>query len=245
MAIDMTAAHSRRALLAAAFGTGLATLGAALGRPQASRAANGDAVTVGGSFGGTAATTISRSGATTFNQPTIQGSSDGGTGVTGSSSTNLGVYGFSGSGIGVVGETSSGDGVVGETHGSSGTGVRGFATNSSGPTYGVQGSVSSPNGIAGYFEAPSAGTALQAVGKAKFSRSGRANVPAGKSYVDVSPIGGLGGSPNILATLQKKRSGVWVIAVRRNYPSNGKARIYLNKVASTTSSTPLAWFAFD
>jgi hypothetical protein len=35
--------------------------------------------------------------------------------------------------------------------------------------------------------------------------------------------------------------GVYVAAVRPNYPVTGKARIYLNKVASTTASTAVGW----
>jgi hypothetical protein len=48
----------------------------------------------------------------------------------------------------------------------------------------------------------------------------------------------------VLATIQTYRSGVTVAVsgVRLNYPSTGKARIYLTKIASSTSSTPVAWF---
>jgi hypothetical protein len=55
--------------------------------------------------------------------------------------------------------------------------------------------------------------------------------------------GGLSSTASLLATIQMYRAGVWVMGVRTNYPSAGKARIYLNKVASTTSTTPVAWFA--
>jgi hypothetical protein len=84
--------------------------------------------------------------------------------------------------------------------------------------------------------------ALRVQGKAAFSRSGRATVPAGKLTVDVTVPGGLDGSPNILATLQLLRPGVYVAAVRPNFPSAGIARVYLNKVASPTAVTPVAWF---
>ena len=57
-------------------------------------------------------------------------------------------------------------------------------------------------------------------------------------------MGGLPSGSGIVATLQTYRSGVYVAAVRLNYPVAGKARIQLNKVASTTSSTAVAWFAF-
>jgi hypothetical protein len=33
-----------------------------------------------------------------------------------------------------------------------------------------------------------------------------------------------------------------VTACRKDYPTSGKVRIHLNKVASTTSTTSVAWF---
>ena len=86
------APYSRRAMLLGTVGGLVALAAPNLGRPEAARAANGDAVTVGGSFSGTAATAISRTGATNFTHSTIHGTSDGGTGVGGSSSTSLGVW---------------------------------------------------------------------------------------------------------------------------------------------------------
>ena len=79
-------------------------------------------------------------------------------------------------------------------------------------------------------------------GRTTFHRSGRVNVPANRSYVDVTVPGGLASTAAVLATLQAFRSGVWVMSARVNYPTAGKVRINLNKVASTTASTPLAWF---
>ena len=124
----------------------------------------------------------------------------------------IGVFGTGGS-TAVKGGSYSGLGVLGSSH--SGTGVQAETD---------------------------IGTALRVLGPAVFERSGRVNVAAGKQHVDITPAGGLGSSASILATLQTYKSGVWVAGVRRNYPSTGKARIYLNKVASTSSSTPVAWF---
>jgi hypothetical protein len=47
----------------------------------------------------------------------------------------------------------------------------------------------------------------------------------------------------LMATIQTYRSGiaVAVAGVRLNYPSAGKARIYLTRVPSTTSTTPIGW----
>lgn len=230
---------SRRAMLLGTVGGLVALAAPALGRPQAARAANGDAVTVGNSFSGTAATTISRTGATFFTHYTIQGSSDGGTGVAGSSSTNLGVYGWSGSGTGVVGETTSGTGVVGESHGTSGVGVIGFADASSGPTYGVKGSVNSPSGVGGYFTAPAAGVALQANGRVKFSRSGKTLITAGHSKKTIS-LAGVTSSSLIFAVLRSNRSGRWVRAV---VPATGSFTVYLN--TSLGSNTYVVWFVLN
>jgi hypothetical protein len=86
-----------------------------------------------------------------------------------------------------------------------------------------------------------AGHALHVDGRAWFSRSGRASVAAGRSYVDVSVSGALDKDASVLAVLQSRRTGVYVAGVRKNYPTAGKARIFLNKVASTSSSTVVAW----
>ena len=90
-----------------------------------------------------------------------------------------------------------------------------------------------------------AGTALQVAGRATFSRSGRATVLKGKSYVDIVVAGGLTSHSMVHATLQVYRTGVAVAAARINYPSAGKARIYLTKVASTTASTSVGWFVAE
>ena len=86
-----------------------------------------------------------------------------------------------------------------------------------------------------------AGLALAVDGKATFSRSGKATIPAGADHidVDVKPLGGLGGTPLCFANLQTRRAGVHVEAVRPNVPSFGKLRIYLNK--AVTASTAVAW----
>jgi hypothetical protein len=127
-----------------------------------------------------------------------------------------GVYGFcahDASATGVAGETTVGVGTLGIA--TSGVGVKAIATT---------------------------GAALNVSGRAVFSRSGRVFLPANATYVDVTVPGGLSGSPNVLATLQIKRGGVHVLAARPNYPSAGKVRIYVSAVASTASSTPIAWF---
>jgi len=156
-------------------------------------------------------------GQTTGNSTGVLGSSGGLSDGIPTAPDKTGVYGYAaqdGAARGVFGQSTSGQGVHGEA--TSGTGV--------------------------YASAAANGTALQVAGRAAFSRSGKAVVPANASYVDITPGGGLTGATGIVATLQANRSGVWVRAVRLNYPSTGQARIYLNKVASTTLTTGVAWF---
>ena len=104
---------------------------------------------------------------------------------------------------------------------------------------GVQGTTQG-SGTGGYFSSPS-GNAIRVQGKASFSRAGRTSIPKNRSYVDVTVSGGLASTAFVVATLQAHRTGVWVANVRINYPTTGKARIQLNKVASTTASTAVGW----
>ena len=89
-------------------------------------------------------------------------------------------------------------------------------------------------------------TGLHVTGKAKFpDRSGRATIAAGRAYVDVDLVSksGLQGTPLCFANLMSNRTGVYVRAVRPNYPSANKLRIYLNK--AVTSSTHVSWFVLN
>jgi hypothetical protein len=120
------------------------------------------------------------------------------------------------------------------------TGLLG-ATNGSAPNAGVYGLDETGSGYGVLAKSNLAtGTGLRVEGKASFNRSGRAKVAAGKSSVDVTVPGGLGGTPLVFANLTSYRAGVAVAAVRPNYPSSGKARIYLTK--AVPSATYVAWF---
>jgi len=88
-----------------------------------------------------------------------------------------------------------------------------------------------------------AGTALDVDGKAKFSRSGRVTVAAGKSYADVTVSGGLTGTPLCFANVMSYRPGIYVRMVRPKHPSASKLRIYLNK--APTASTYVAWLVLS
>jgi len=115
-----------------------------------------------------------------------------------------------------------------------GTGVRGDATTGTA----VRGEATTGTGVRA---ASASGVALAVAGRATFSRAGRASIPKGASSVDITVPGGLASTAFVMATLQTHRSGAYVAAARPNYPSSGKVRIYLNKVASTTASTPVGW----
>lgn len=140
-------------------------------------------------------------------------------------STSMGVYGVTYTGYGVNGAATTGRGVRGSSN--QGTGV--------------QGDTSTGIGVLAFSDFQ--GTALSVVGPAKFNRSGRASVPANQSYVDVTIPYGLASTAFVIATMQSHRTGVWVTEARNNYPSTGKVRIYLNKVASTTAVTIIGWIA--
>ena len=84
---SVAARSSRRAVLTAAFGAGIAAIASALGRPAPTEAANGDPMTVGGSFTATGPTTIHAASAIAYN-----GTSDTGTGIAALSTTGVGLY---------------------------------------------------------------------------------------------------------------------------------------------------------
>jgi len=82
------------------------------------------------------------------------------------------------------------------------------------------------------------GRALRVEGRAEFTRSGRATIPAGQSRRTVA-LGGCTTSTLVLAVLSANRSGRYVRAV---VPGSGSFTIYLN--ATVSSSTGVTWIAF-
>jgi hypothetical protein len=115
--------QSRRAILAAALGAGAATIASAIGRPLPAAAADGDPVTVGGSFVATNPTRFVNS--TNTNQvlmcdntsgngiAAVQGNSTlAGTGLSGGSDTGHGVEALSNSGEGLFASAPTGTGAV-------------------------------------------------------------------------------------------------------------------------------------
>jgi hypothetical protein len=234
---------SRRAVLATALGAAGAATAAALAGPAAALAANGDPVKVG-----------EENTATTYTQ--IENTTVG--------TQEAGVIGKA-SGVGVLGVSVPGQGVIGRS--TDGAGVQGYSVNDAGlhgfggpyglwadgTSVGVHGRGlgdgrgihgEATTGVGGYFTA-TPGAALQVVGKAQFSRSGKAAVPKGRSYVDIIVPGGFTNHSMVHATLQNYRPGVSVAAVVTGSRADGKARIYLTKVASTTATTFVAWFVAE
>jgi hypothetical protein len=125
---------------------------------------------------------------------------------------STGLYGQS-EGIGVLGFTNAGVGVYGDAY-NVGTAVKAL-------------------------NASLLGTALDVVGKAKFSRSGKTYLLSGRSYKDVY-IPAVTSASYVLATLQTNRAGVYVQSV---VATTGKIRIYLNK--KVTAKTYVAYFVIN
>jgi hypothetical protein len=192
MAINLETPSSRRALLIASVGGVAAMVATALGRPLPARAADGDPIVAGGEYTSTSVTRITASGAA----GAIEGFAASGTGIGGSSTSGTGVSATSESGSAVF--AVSGSQTAAAIVGQGSTGVYG-----SGNRGVIADGLDSPGGIGLYCVAHPLGRALSVGGRAVFSRSGRAIVQAGKSYVDVdlNPKGGLGGSPLCFANL--------------------------------------------
>ena len=155
MALDRsitTSPGSRRALLAAGLGGLLATIAAALGRATPVRAADGEAVEVGGEYSSESVTKISNG---TFLGTAIWGDSSGGYGIQGSTTSGgSGVYGTCDTGSGVWGTSNDiGTGVIGTSE--SGYGVSGSSPNvgvfgnNAGSGQGVWGVSTMGTGVAG------------------------------------------------------------------------------------------------
>jgi hypothetical protein len=81
--------------------------------------------------------------------------------------------------------------------------------------------------------------ALDVRGRAKFSRSGRATIGAGKSTIKIN-VTGVSWSSLVFAVLRSNRSGRYVRAV---IPTTGSFTIYLN--TTVTSSTYVVWFVVN
>jgi hypothetical protein len=238
MAIQSSVPQTRRALLAAAAGAAAATVVSAIDHPEPARAGTDGDVVLGALNTATAPTEIEIT-ANESDVLVVRGT-EASRVITGSNPDyGTGVLGISTDGIGVEGSSQRGSAVLGVSE--TGTGVTGHVTLSG---VGVHGHSFSDGGT-GVLASAEAGTALRVSGRARFSRSGRVSIPAGKSVVDVdlAPLGGLSGTPLCFANLTSHRPGTWVVAVRPNDPSTGKLRIYLNR--AVTSATFAVWLVLN
>ena len=95
--------------------------------------------------------------------------------------------------------------------------------------------------------APADSYALEVEGKALLSRSGRAEIAAGRSSVKVRVPGSLGRTSFAIATLNTNRPGIWVRSVAVNWteslPERDDITIHLNK--PTPHKTRCAWIVFN
>lgn len=226
MAVEPGVQRSRRAVLAASVSGLAAAVLASAGRASPVRAGNGAPLLMGVDHSSVAvpgtpdneATLIT--GISSSASPAFISSCNRGDGV------GIGLHGI-GATAGVLGQGDDrgvwGGGTEVGVEGSGLVGVLGY----------------SPGGIGVKADADG-GVAIEATGKVKLDRSGRAAIAKNDKSVDVAVPGGLAGAPLCFAALQARRDGVCVSSVVPN-ASTGKIKIRLNKVASTTASTPVAW----
>jgi len=213
MAIDTVSPRSRRAVLAAALGGVGALVAQALGRPLPARGANGQAITVGGSFTGTSTTRLEN---TTATLSALELRSDVGLWVVG---RGMGIHGAATDvnrpgwgtairgttanteGRGVYGVASSSTGATYGVHGqsasSSGRGVYGVAASATGFTYGVYGRSSSPSGYGVYgYNSAASGFGNGVWGQTASSRGAGVFGRASSSSGDSSGVWGDASSPD-------------------------------------------------
>jgi len=235
MALDPTTPRSRRALLTAAAAATAVTVVEAVARPLPVAAGPSPLL-----LGVTNTTTVQTTLTNSTNDATVLkvDATMTGWGIQGTATDGIGVLGIATSGKG----DANGVGVAGEADrlgvwGSGGSqGVSGFSVGG----VGVVGTSKSGIGVRAHSDS---GQALHVEGKIHSSRSGKATVTAGHRSVTATVPGGLGGTPLCFANLSSYRVGVAVAAVRPNWPSSGKIRIYLTRVV--TRSTSVSWMVMD
>jgi hypothetical protein len=229
MSLDTTVPRSRRALLGAAIGAAAATVVSAIERPARVRAGSDGDVVLAEVNHATAETAILKSGSDVG--AALWCANDGaGAGVTGDSVSGVGVSGYSIHNTGVFGSSDEGSAVY--SYGPKGVGVTGATVTGTG----IVGSADT--GVGGHFKA-AVGTALRVDGKARFSRSKRVTIRAGRSSRKVT-LAGVTTASLVFAVLHSNRSGYYVRAV---VPASGYFTIYLNK--ALTSATYVAYFVVN
>jgi len=194
---------------------------------------------VAGSGGGSGGAGVAGTGGP--NGTGVIGNGDGfGSGVVGNAGGGdaHGVEGFgSGTGAGLVGTGGAkGPGMVGSGKGN-GAGVVGIGAGSGAGVEGIAGA----KGVGVLAESSAGGTALQATGRAVFSRSGVLTVAAGSSKVTKTGVA-LTSASLVLATLQQDVAGVWVRSAVPNVTAKSFT-VHLSKAVSATAK--VAWFVVN
>lgn len=248
MSTELTTRASRRAILAAAAGGAAAIAASSLARPFPAAAAAANMQTE------TDNATVAPTGVSnaTGDSGALFGTGTTGYGLKGVSSDdsdptnhldNVGVIGAVGDTSFIDAEPKGNTGVFGyapENLDWFGTGVWGHSND-----YGVFGTGGVGVGGAGGIGVqatsegdPSTSLALQVLGRAEFSRSGRTYVSAGQSKRAVA-LPGCTSSSLVFAVLSSNRSGRYVRAV---VPTTNAFTIYLNTTVSSKSW--VVWIAF-
>jgi hypothetical protein len=194
----------------------------------------------------------------------VEGESDSGPAIIGQSKDtsdpandmrNTGVIGVAGNQISDIAANTSLTGVYGYSDPSSVQGFAGAGVWGDSPDFGVYGTgnvgvfgvgpvgaigetdVSGGIGVAAISDVASA-LALRVIGRAEFTRSGKATIAAGKASKSIS-LAGCTTSTIVFALLASSRGGRWVRAV---VPTTGSFTVYLN--TTVASNTAVAWIAF-
>jgi hypothetical protein len=237
MSTDTAGRASRRAILTAAAGGAAALAVSSLAKPFPAAAAAGNMQTE-------------------TDNPTVAP-----TGVTNSTADSGGLFGSSGTGYGIQGVSSDiSQSSVREDNvgviGAAGAVPSGFSKGPSG-VYGWSPTSEDPDtvgtgvwgdsddiGVYGLgsvgvmADAYGNGWSLVVLGRAEFSRSGRATISSGAASKTVN-LAGCTSSTLVFAMLASNRSGRYVRAV---VPATGSFKIYLN--SSVSSKTNVVWIAF-
>ena len=235
MAIDVTAARSRRSLLAGVLGGTAAAVAATVAGAQrvlsGGEGDNGTPIAVAGLYDDAHDTT--RIINNTNNQTAIRG---------GNNQAGVGVEGFTSTGTGVLGDTggTNGTAVKGHTSGHhSQIGIDGDTTSGLGEGIGVRGRTI--NGIGVDAIATGGGYGLRVQGRAVFDRSGRVTMAQGQSSRTVSGVR-IDAATVIVATIQGNVPGTWVRGVSVNAVED-TFTIRLNKAAPRQLT--VGWFVVN
>jgi hypothetical protein len=249
MALDPTTPRSRRALLTAAAG-GAAAVAASAAAPASVFAVPG-AVLTETANASTAETSLSMTSATatdvtlkiattTTTAASFLAAAGDQTGIA-TDTGFTGIYGWT-EGAPVSDPNHIGSGVWGDSVdiGVVGTGTVGVEGDGFIGVFGAGANDPTAIGmLATGFDGTGNFIALDVRGKAKFSRSGRASIGAGKSTIKIN-LAGVSFSSLVFAVLRSNRTNRFVRAV---VPTTGSFTIYLN--AAVTSSSYVVWFVVN